>query len=311
MALILNPKLRAFFLGLDTSFMQALQLQVPLWSKVASLKTSTTEEEVYAWHALLPEMREWVGERQFLSLASRYQTIKNRDFERSFEVPQNVIEDDRGGIFSGLPAELGRVAGLWPDQLVFDAIAAGTSQLAHDGQYFFDTDHPVNPDDPNSAVQSNKFDYSGSGGFTGANLADARSKMASLKADSGSPLEVRPNILLVPPAQEFAAKQLMHTETVGVAIGSAAAAVQNVLKGSMEVVVAPRLAGTPNVIYLLDCSRGTKPFIFQQRKAPQFVYRDRPTDPNVFLRKELQFGVDARGAAGYGPWFFAARMQVA
>jgi phage major head subunit gpT-like protein len=59
--------------------------------------------------------------------------------------------------------------------------------------------------------------------------------------------------------------------------------------------------------YLMDTRRALKPFIFQERKAPEMVMLTEVTSENVFQRKEFIYGVDARGAAGYGLWFLAAK----
>lgn len=62
-------------------------------------------------------------------------------------------------------------------------------------------------------------------------------------------------------------------------------------------------SGTP--WYLLDATRNIKPFIFQRRSLPQLVRQDRPDDEHVFMRKKFRYGVDYRGAVGYGLWQLA------
>ena len=57
--------------------------------------------------------------------------------------------------------------------------------------------------------------------------------------------------------------------------------------------------------FLLDTTKPVKPLIMQFRRQPEFVALDRPTDSNVFLRKEFLYGVDYRGNAGYGFWMQA------
>ncbi len=57
--------------------------------------------------------------------------------------------------------------------------------------------------------------------------------------------------------------------------------------------------------FLMDTTRPLKPLIYQQRKAPNFVSRDRETDDNVFDRGEYVYGVDTREAAGFGFWQMA------
>jgi len=63
--------------------------------------------------------------------------------------------------------------------------------------------------------------------------------------------------------------------------------------------------GGTNYWYVLDTSRAIKPLIFQRRKAPQFVAKDKPTDDNVFDRATFKYGVDSRCNAGFGFWQMA------
>ncbi|AEB10037.1 Mu-like prophage major head subunit gpT family protein [Desulfobacca acetoxidans] len=63
--------------------------------------------------------------------------------------------------------------------------------------------------------------------------------------------------------------------------------------------------GSSTAWYLLDTSRSIRPFIFQQRTLPNLVSLDRPGNSHVFMRRKFRFGVDYRGAAGYGLWQLA------
>ena len=56
---------------------------------------------------------------------------------------------------------------------------------------------------------------------------------------------------------------------------------------------------------LLDTSKVLKPFIFQTRRAYNFIRKDAPEDEGVFMRNEFVYGVDARVSAGYGLWQLA------
>jgi phage major head subunit gpT-like protein len=63
--------------------------------------------------------------------------------------------------------------------------------------------------------------------------------------------------------------------------------------------------GSGDAWYLIDDTRALKPVIFQERKAPQFVAKDSPTDSNVFMNKQFLYGVDSRCNVGFGFWQFA------
>lgn len=62
-------------------------------------------------------------------------------------------------------------------------------------------------------------------------------------------------------------------------------------------------SGTP--WYLFDVSRAIKPLIFQSRRAPEFISKDRPDDENVFMKKKFLYGADRRDNAGFGLWQLA------
>lgn len=309
----LTPSLlESFFFGLDLTFQQALENQTTIWDKVASLKPSTHEEEHYGWLDLIPLLRKWYGPRTVQQLSLRAQRIVNDLFELTVGVKRTKLEDDTAGMYSDYVRMMGVSSKLWPEHLVIDAIKAGSTTTVYDNQFFFDTDHPQNMDDANSAVQSNDFDYSAAGGLTADNIADAYSKMRSLKGANGDSLEVMPSICLTPPQHTYAARQILNSAIIAQPVGAnAAAAVDNQLRGLMDVVEASRLSDQPNYIYLLDCRLPVKPFIFQQREAPEFTPRFDPADPHVFDNDEFLAGIRARGAAGYGPWWLAARVKVA
>lgn len=54
--------------------------------------------------------------------------------------------------------------------------------------------------------------------------------------------------------------------------------------------------------FLMDSRMLLKPVLFQVRKKAEFVYLDRPTDGNVFMKKKHIYGVDSRDNVGFGFW---------
>lgn len=62
-------------------------------------------------------------------------------------------------------------------------------------------------------------------------------------------------------------------------------------------------SGTP--WYLFDVSRAIKPLVFQSRRAPEFVSKNRPDDDNVFMQRKFLYGADRRDNAGFGLWQLA------
>src|SRR6185437_8741918 len=255
--LITTANLDKAFIGFDTAFQQALMNQPTVWQKIASERPSTDESEVYMWADMIGELREFLGERQIVSLAGRSQLLVNKEYEKTITIPRKKFEDDKYGVFTSQVQQLAMRAAQHPDKLVADAIVAADTAVVYDGQYFFDTDHPQNPDDPNSPVMANK--YTGKP-ISADNVAYGIAQMNAFKDAGGVPLLSNPTILMVPPALRYLAMQICNGTTIALPVGTAgtspggAAAPENVLKGLLEVVVNPRLTSATKW-YLLDTTK--------------------------------------------------------
>jgi phage major head subunit gpT-like protein len=129
--------------GFNAAFKKGLGRTTPQWSQLAMRIPSTTAENVYAWLAANFQIREWIGDRVMQNLADYNYVIRNKDFEGTVEVMRNAIEDDQYGIYSPMFEQMGDSTNQFPDKLVFQTLKAGETQVSYDGQYFFDTDHPV------------------------------------------------------------------------------------------------------------------------------------------------------------------------
>lgn len=64
-------------------------------------------------------------------------------------------------------------------------------------------------------------------------------------------------------------------------------------------------AGAGEPWFLLCTKRPLKPMIYQEREKFRYNELTSPTDPNVFMRDELIYGVDGRANAGFGFWQMA------
>lgn len=67
---------------------------------------------------------------------------------------------------------------------------------------------------------------------------------------------------------------------------------------------------TAKTFYLLDTTNTIKPFIWQERTAPEIETKFDPSKSDtVFMEDEYLWGVRARGAAGFGFWQLAHRVE--
>jgi phage major head subunit gpT-like protein len=142
--MLLNPANMALLnQGFKAAFNGAFSTVAPMSARIATVVPSTTSEETYAWMGATTRFREWLGERNYQSLKAHGYKIRNKTYENTVEVPRESIEDDQYGTFKPLMQQMGQDAALLPDELIFAMMAAGFSTPCYDGQYFFDTDHPV------------------------------------------------------------------------------------------------------------------------------------------------------------------------
>jgi phage major head subunit gpT-like protein len=286
------------FVSLKTSFNNAFGAVEPLWPQIAMKVTSTSGSNNYKWLSKFPKMQRWVGDKKIKSLEAFKYVVENEDFEATVEVDRNDIDDDELGIYSTQAQGAGESSAELPDELVFEAVNGVFTGVCFDGQFMCDTDHPVkNPATGVAESVSNKSAVVLSAATQAAAIASigaAATAMGSFKDDEGRPLNVTPNVLLVPVALRDVANTLYTADRLE--DGKV-----NLYKGQFKPVVSPRIT-VATQWFLLDTTKVIKPFIYQERKAPVFVSQTDPQSDDVFMRKSFKFGAEARAAAGYGFW---------
>lgn len=219
--LINSTSLNALRVGFNGSFNRGLEQAETQYGRVATTVPSSTKENRYGWLGKMPNVRKWVGPRAIQGIAEHDYSIKNEPFELTIGVDRDDIEDDNLGVYDPLFVEMGESVAAHPDQLIWDLLKAGFTTKCYDGQYFFDTDHPV---------------------------LDANGQPTTASNTGG---------------------------------------------------------GSGDPWFLMNTRRAIKPLIYQERKKPQFVAKDKPTDDNVFDRKEYVYGTDLRCNVGFGFWQMA------
>ena len=157
--------LQSAYTGFNAAFMSGLAEAGSMAGRVSTTVTSTTRENEYGWLGKFPQFREWVGDRVINSLSKHGYSIKNKPFELTVEVDRDDFEDDNLGIYSPLFRDLGMSASTVPDSLVWPLLKAGFTSECYDGQYFFDTDHPVLDADGNEYSVANTDGGSGTPWF--------------------------------------------------------------------------------------------------------------------------------------------------
>lgn len=283
------------FISLKTTFQNAFDAAPSVWEKIAMKVPSTSSKNDYSWLSNFPKMRRWVGEKYVKSLKAYNYSVINEDWEATIEVKRNDIKDDQLAGYAVQAQSAGQSAKQLPDEIVIELVNGGFTALCYDGQYFFDTDHDVA-----GASVSNKLTVALSAATFAAAKASygaARVAMGKFKDDEGRPLNVTTSVLLVPKALEDDANLLMTAATFE-------DGKPNIYRGTAEVVCDARLT-SDTAWFLLDTTKPVKPFIYQERQAPEFVEQTGMDSDDVFNKGLFKMGAEARAAGGYGFWQMA------
>lgn len=286
--MVINPQtLRGIYVAFNTIFNKALTEVQPMYTEVASVIPSTTESETYAWLGDIPGMREWIGDREVQNLTASGYVIRNKDFELTVGVDRNAVEDDKLGLYNVSIQMLAQSAAAHPDELIFKLLASGFTEKCFDGQPFFSAAHKIG-EKTVSNMSHAKLSMDA--------YIKARTALMSLTNSKGRALNLVPDKLIVPPALEKEARDILVADFVN--------GTKNTMQGTAEIHVEPRLK-SDTAWFLLCTKRPIRPLIYQQRKKAKFVSKTAETDDNVFLSKKFLYGADSRGNAGFGFWQMA------
>lgn len=143
--IITSAALNAIRTGFQTIFNEHFTAAqaASLYQEIATTVPSTDASETYGWLADFPAMREWIGARVVKDMKESGYTITNKEWESTVGVLRPNIEDDKLGIYKPLVQAMAEAAARNPDILLAALIKVADATACFDGQYYFDTDHPV------------------------------------------------------------------------------------------------------------------------------------------------------------------------
>ena len=240
----------------------------------------------HSWLNQLKGIHEWVNQRVIKQIELGKLTVVNRDFENTVTVSRNEIEDDQYGVYAPLIGMMGADAeNLWK-KLALEALL-GNGDWA-DENPFFCSGRVLKAAETGSAAVT--ITNGVTTAFSKTALEAAIAAMRGWKLGGGEPAEVRPDVLLVGPSLEGAAKQVCEADLVS----DGTATVSNVSTAkALKVRVSPLITG--NQWFVLGDKNGVKAVGVQKRKLPELTRMDAPTDTNVFMTNDFLYGVHARG----------------
>ncbi|MCF6174823.1 MAG: Mu-like prophage major head subunit gpT family protein [Victivallaceae bacterium] len=235
-------------------------------------------------------MREWIGSRKAKNLASKKLTITERAFEDTIGIPMRDIETDNWQQYGTIFGQMGEAGEQLWDRLATAALT-GAGNWIDNKAFFLTTASGSGARKYGKAIIVNKT----TSALSAATFAAGRTKMMSYCGHNGESLGVVPDTLMIGPALEDTAWDILENQ---LAYDSDKVATNNKNKGRAKIVINYRLIGDyANEWYLQDNRGEIKPVILQQSKQAKLTRMDNATDANVFLNGEALYGSDAYGNA--------------
>lgn len=287
--IINQSNLHGLTTGFSAAFNKALSEVSPDYRDIATVTSSSTAANDYAWLGQIPDMKEWIGDREVQHISEYGYTIKNKSFERTIGINRDAIEDDQYGIYTPMFSMMGQEAGEHYNDLVFEMLTKGFTEKCYDEKTFFAADH----------VSGEKtFSNTSTAALSTESFLAARQAMMSITGDKNKPLKLVPDLLVVSPKNEMVAKKILEASLID--------GTTNITQNLAKVKVATELSGDNEDAWFLLCTKKfLKPIILQIRKKIKFDMLTKDTDLNVFLQKEYLYGCDCRDNAGFGFWQMA------
>lgn len=151
--IVSSANLNRLRVGFNAAMRRGLMSTAAASSRQIAMRVPATQkEQSYGWLGKLPDVREWIGDRVIQNISESDYAIKEKKWELTVGVDRDDIETDNLGLYSLLFEAIGESTISKPEQLVWGLLKAGFATNCYDGQFFFDTDHPVL--DANGVTQS-------------------------------------------------------------------------------------------------------------------------------------------------------------
>ncbi len=188
--------------SLSAVFATTLSKKQKDYRQVALEVQANTMSVDYRWLAAMPAMREWIGERQLKDLEGYTYTITKKNWEATIKIDRDIIQYDSLGIAGAQVAGMADLVIDHYNQMVFNLF--NTNGACYDGKAFFAGDHQVG---------QYKFSNLGNWGLDEGGILEARKNMRSLVSESGAPLNINPNLVLIHPNLEGQAMKMFKAPT--------------------------------------------------------------------------------------------------
>lgn len=219
-------------------------------------------------------------------------TYTHKAFTKGFMIERELYDDEQYRQINKFPAAMARSGRAYVEKSAASFVSGAFTTACYDGKFLLANDHPLLD---SASVGDNLI----TGALSDANLKIAMQCMSETVDEAGNLIMMKPTKLIVPPALEYTAKELVNSvQKAGTANNDI-----NTIKGALEVVVwdfiGAAAGGSDTAWYLLDGSRHELNYFW--RIKPEFKWAE---DFDTFVAKyrgymRFSYGAsDWRGIVG-------------
>lgn len=277
------------------------------WELYSAAESMTGTAFEYNFLSDLPTARKWLGKKEYKATRANKHLIPVEDYEASTSVGKVDWLQNPKGVGETLRKWLSGARG-YVNKLVIEKFLLGDTDTGYDGVSLFSTAHP---NGPAGGTQSNRVTTT----FSQAAYRTAKTAMRNFKGANGQPLGIRPDLILVGPAKEDIARDVLDAKDRVVAVDAAglesgtrlaAASIENVVSADgVRIVVEPLIGGgsngagtaTDNMWFLMDSK--LPPMIVATAQVPT---PSDDTDEFLSGAAEYHFSIESQLAIGYAIW---------
>jgi phage major head subunit gpT-like protein len=252
--------------------------------------------------ASYPRVRQWSGSKLSADLRAFEQTIEILPYEATISLPRlQVTTDKTGAVEKTLSAFLSQNLGSVDDLLITNFLA--NTWTSYDGVALLNASHTFSSSTGNNLTTS---------ALSFATYKAGKQAMALFADESGRPLNIYPTHLVVGPAQERVAKEIIGADRP-VAISSSGAqdavasvvgavTLPNVFSGDVKLIVSSWVNG--NQWFMAHMSPGLSPFIraVHREFETQMQGLESMSSDQRFWRDLVSASLEADMGFGAGAW---------
>ena len=179
----------------------------------------------------------------------------HKEFAQGFMVERKMVDDEQYGAIEKMPKDLARAGRYKVEMDAVSLLTKGFTENGYDGKPLFAKDHPL----LNSGTCSNLIE----GELNQENLQKAILTMRSMKDEAGKKVVFKADTLIVPPALEFKAIELLNS------VNQPDSELNNVnsIRGKLKIVVMEFLE-SDTAWFVMDSTRHELNFFWRVR--PEF-----------------------------------------